>query len=77
MIGGFLMRYRNGKGENLYKIITEYREEIIINSKQTAEEIADFLNDARANYIEFVTFENAENTHIILKLSEIRRVDEL
>lgn len=71
------MRYRNGKGKNLYKIITVYGEEFIINSKQTAEEIADFFNTARADYIEFVTFEIAENKHIILKLSEISRVEEL
>lgn len=61
----------------MYKIITVYGEEFNINSKETAEEITDFLNNARADYVEFVTFENTENKHIILKLSEISRVEEL
>lgn len=77
MTGGFLLRYRNRKGENLYKITTVYGDEFIIESKQTAEEITDFLNTAGVGYIEFVAFKNTERKNIILKLSEISRVEEL
>lgn len=72
------MRCRNRKGKTtVWKIITSYGDEFVIISKQTAEDLTNFFNNARADYIEFVTFELAENKHIILKLSEISHVEEL